>query len=101
MFRSHVESGILVYETFMYGPSNLTTQTPEQVSGSPAWYKSPLFDSMLQLSISEVHLELLLSNGTVAVRLTFSVEPGDRLQSRTTWFMNKGSSSDSFSLECC
>lgn len=85
MFRVHAQSGVLVYDTFMNASLNHSTATPEELVNSTAWYKSPLFDSIQQLSVSEVHLELLHPNRSLAVKLTFAMT-GTRLQEEKAWF---------------
>lgn len=85
MFRSHASSGISVYETFMTGPLNSSAVPPENLRRTTAWFKSSLFDSTKLLSISEVQLELLHDNGTLAVKLGFGMS-GTHLQEEKAWF---------------
>ena len=83
LLRTRAESNVQPYDVFMSASTNRTALELADLAGTIAPYKSPLFDDVTGLN--HVILELLLPNGTVAVKLKFAFT-GNSLKNGANWF---------------
>lgn len=83
LMRTRAESNANPYDLFTSNSTNPKALDPADLAGSTTSYKSPLFNDVS--GMGHVIVELLLANGTVAVKLKFAFT-GSSLRSEGNWF---------------
>lgn len=85
LMRTTAESNVSVIDLFLSNSTNKSVMEPQDLKGTTAPFKSPLFYSG---GLMSVIVEFLLSNGSTAVRLKFSFR-GKDLRTEQNWFRPK------------
>lgn len=88
LFRTRAESKVHPYKIFLNGPTNETQMRVEDLVGTLKWYKNPDFYSVGQNGLKIVTLEMLLVDGSSAIRLEFDFTGGN-FHEDGTWFLRR------------